>query len=393
MFQGKNTIRKEDNCYLVEGYTDVISMHQAGIENVVSSSGTALTEDQVKLIRRYSENVTVIFDGDAAGIKASMRGIDMLLEGDLNVKAVALPDGQDPDSYARELGASGFRDFVAEEAQDIIRFKTKVLLDETGNDPVKKAGVIKDIVSSIAKIGDPVKRTVYIKECSDLLGIAEQVLVAEQNKIIIQQRKGQRSDILPEVEIPTIPHEEVLIDQLDIGKIIELQERESVRVLVNYGKNKIQTRELQDQYLIDYFLHEADEIQFTNHTYKKIIDTFREKLKEGEVIDGDYLMQHEDEAIRKTVIDLSADKYEISDNWAEKYKIIVPKETDFLRDVTYTNVLRLKFRIVQQLIQEEAKKLKETKDEKQVDELLDDINELKKVSVEIAKILGNVIVG
>ncbi|WP_370087897.1 DNA primase [Ekhidna sp.] len=395
MYQGKNSIRKEDNCYLVEGYTDVISMHQAGIENVVASSGTALTEDQVKLIRRYTENVTVIFDGDQAGIKASMRGIDLLLEGDLNVKAVALPEGEDPDSYAKQLGASGFRDFVAEDAQDIIRFKTKVLLDDTGNDPVKKAGVIKDIVSSITKINDPVKRTVYIKECSDLLGIAESVLVAEQNKILIQNRKGQRKDEgpIPE-EMPPFPMEqEDLVDKLDISKIIEFQERESIRILVNYGKNKIQTRELQDQDLIDYFLNEADEIQFTNQTYRKIVEIFQERLKAGEVIDGEFLLNHEDAQVRKTVIDLSADKYEISENWSEKYKIHVPRETEFLRDVTYTNVLRLKFRIVQQLIQEETEKLKHTTNEAEVDELLDDINELKMVSVEIAKILGNVLVG
>lgn len=393
MFQSKNAVRKEDNCYLVEGYTDVISMHQAGIENVVASSGTALTEDQVKLIRRYTENVTVIFDGDAAGVKASMRGIDLLLEGDLNVRAVALPEGEDPDSYAKNLGANGFREYVEEEAQDIIRFKTKVLLDETGNDPVKKAGVIKDIVSSITKISDPVKRIVYLKECSDLLGIAESVLIAEQNKILIQNRKSSKSDSIPEPEIPMLPHEEELVDNLDIGKIIELQERESVRVLVNYGKSKIQTREMEDEYLIDYFLHEADEIQFTNETYRKIVNVFREKLKEGEIIDGEYLLHHEDEDVRKTVIDLSAEKYELSDNWAEKYQIFVPRETEFLRDVTYTNVLRLKFRIVQQLIQEESKKLKEAKNDAEIDELLDDINELKKVSVEIAKVLGNVLVG
>ena len=165
------------------------------------------------------------------------------------------------------------------------------------------------------------------------------------------------------------------------------------RVLVNYGKSKIQTRELQDQYLIDYFLHEADEIQFTNETYRKIVETFQQKLREGEVIDGEFLLNHEDEDVRKTVIDLSADKYELSDNWAEKYQIFVPRETEFLRDVTYTNVLRLKFRIIQQLIQEETDKLKEATDDQLVDELLDDINELKKVSVEIAKILGNVLVG
>lgn len=392
MYQGKNVIRKEDNCFLVEGYTDVISMHQAGIENVVSSSGTALTADQVKLIRRYTENVTVIFDGDQAGVKASLRGIDLLLEGDLNVKAVALPDGEDPDSYAKALGSSGFRDYVAEEAQDIIRFKTKVLLGETGDDPIKKAGVIKDIVSSIAKISDPVKRTVYIKECSDLLGISESVLISEQNKILIQKRKGQKSDYLPDPVVPLEEPEQVE-DGLDIAKIIELQERESVRVLVNYGKNKIQSRELQDQNLIDYFINESEEIQFTNETYRKIIDVFKERLKEGEIIDGTYLLDHEDDDVRQTVIDLITPKFEISNNWKDKHQIHIPLETEFLRDVTYTNILRMKFRILQQLIQEESDKLKNAKNEQEVDELLDDINELKMVSVDIAKILGNVLVG
>ncbi len=396
MYQGKKSIRKENNCYLVEGYTDVISMHQAGIENVVASSGTALTEEQVKLIRRHSENVTIIFDGDRAGIKASMRGIDLLLEGDLNVKAVALPEGEDPDSYAKNLGATGFRDFVSKEAQDIIRFKIKVLLDGTGDDPLKKSGVIKDIVSSITKINDPVKRTVYIKECSDLLGISESVLVAEQNKIIIENRRNQRVDgSKPSgMGLPPIPVEqEDFTDKLDIGKIIECQEQESIRVLVNYGKKEIGTREMNTQSLIEYFLNEVAEIQFTNETYQKILKCFQKKLNEGVVIDGEYLLNHTDEDIRRTVIDLSAEKYEISENWSEKHQIHVPKETAFLRDVIYTNVVRLKFRIIQQLIQEETDKLEHTTNDSEVDELLDEINELKKMSVEIAGILGNVIVG
>ncbi|MCP4458621.1 MAG: DNA primase, partial [Cytophagales bacterium] len=182
LFQSKLAIRKEDNCFLVEGYTDVISMHQAGVQNVVSSSGTALTEDQVKLIKRYTNNVTVLFDGDAAGIRASIRGIDMLLEGDLDVRAVVMPEGEDPDSYSRKLSVSAFQNFVDTEAKDIIQFKTQLFLEEAGNDPIKKAGIIKDIVTSITKINDPVKRAVYIKECSNLLGIQEQALISEQNK-------------------------------------------------------------------------------------------------------------------------------------------------------------------------------------------------------------------
>ncbi|MEM9895735.1 MAG: DNA primase [Bacteroidota bacterium] len=397
IFHAKQEIRKEDNCFLVEGYTDVISMHQAGIENVVSSSGTALTEDQTKLIRRYTENVTVLFDGDSAGIRASLRGIDLLLEGDLNVRAVALPEGQDPDSYAKDLGAVQFREYVAENAQDIIRFKVKVLLEESGDDPLQKASVIKDIVASITKINDPVKRNVYIKECSELLQISEFALIAEQNKILLansKQRKNaerfrsEQADLLATEEV-----NEQIEDQLDIAKIIEFQEKESIRVLVNYGRNKIETRELGDQYLVKYFLSEADEINFTNKSYAKIVQLFKDKLQDGEVIDTSFLLQYGDEEIKKIVVDLSTDKYEISENWKEKYKIHVPTEADHLKDVTYTNILRLKFRIIEQLIEKNTEKLKKADSTSATDEILDEVMELKEIGKSIAKTLGNVLVG
>lgn len=390
LYQSKNAIRKEDECFVVEGYTDVISMHQVGIENVVATSGTALTSDQVKLMKRYSENVTIIFDGDPAGVKASMRGIDMLLEGGLNVRAVALPESEDPDSYARLLGAAGFKDYVSEESQDIIQFKTKILLADSGNDPIKKTAVIKDLVASISKIGDPVKRTVYIKECSRLLEISESVLISEQNKLLIHSRKKQApgNEFLPE---PPTTVEEAVEDKLDISKIIELQERESIRVLVNYGKRKIKSRELEDQYIIDYFLTEADEIQFSNSVYRRIVDIIKNRMQQGEIIDAEYLLGVDDEEVRKTVVDLVTDKYEISTNWAEKYNIHVPHEQEILKDVTYSNVLRLKFRIIQQLIHEENKKLKNATQEYEIDELLDDIIELKDIRKQIADSLGIVI--
>ena len=393
LYQAKHSIRKEDNCILVEGYTDVISMHQSGIENVVSSSGTALTEDQVKLIRRYTENVTVLFDGDPAGVKASLRGIDLLLEGDLNVRAVALPEGEDPDSYSKNLGASGFRDYVAEEAQDIIRFKTKVLLDETGNDPVKKAGVIKDIISSITKINDPVKRTVYLKDCSDLLEIPESVLISEQNKILIEKRKEQRSDYVPGPKIPIPLEQEELTDGLDIEKIIELQEQENIRLLVSYGKRKIQTKELKDQYLINYLLNESEEIQFTNQTYRKIIEVFKDKLRDGEVIDGEDFLEHPDEDVRRAIIDLIANKYEVSEEWNEKHKIRIPHESEFLKDASYNHIVRLKFRILQKMVEETKVKLETENDEKKVDEFLDEIIDLESIRKDLAKILGTVLVG
>ena len=395
LYQAKQEVRREDNIFLVEGYTDVISMHQVGIKNVVSSSGTALTEDQIKLIRRFTENITVIFDGDEAGIKASIRGIDMLLEGGLNVKAVALPQGEDPDSYAKELGTTAFRHFIESESQDIIRFKTKLFLKEAADDPIKKAELIKDIVRSITKIEDPVKRTVYLKECSDLLGISESVLVAEQNKILLKDRKKEQQS--KGFEQPPISTQDLLatqeeITQPDILKVIELQERESIRVLVNYGKSQITNQELIDQQLITYFLSEVEEIQFTNPVYREILELFKQKLNEGTLIDGDYLLDHGSEDVKRTVVDLMTSKYEVSENWEKRFQIYVPHEADLLKDVTYSNILRLKFRIIQHLIEEEHKKLKEASDDSEIDDLLDEISELKKIEVSIAKILGNVTV-
>ena len=392
LFQSKLAIRKEDNVFLVEGYTDVISMHQAGVENVVSSSGTALTVEQVKLIKRYTNNVTMLFDGDAAGMRAAIRGIDLLLEGDLDVKAVALPDGEDPDSYSRKLSVSAFRNYVEAEAKDIIQFKVKLFLEEAGNDPIKKAGVIRDIVSSISKINDPVKRAVYIKECSNLMELSEQVLISELNKLLFEKRKGEKAAYEPVAEAQYLIEQEKALDEIDIVSVIEFQEKESIRVLVNYGKESISGVEAEQVNLLNYFLEEADEIQFTNPTYKRILDIFKERLLEGEIIDSEYLLSHGDEEIKRTVVDLITHPYEVSLEWKDKHKILIPREIDQLKDVTFTNILRLKFRIIQHLIETEHKKLKEAKETVEIDRLLDEIKDLKKIEMSIAELLGNVTV-
>jgi DNA primase len=176
IFFAKQAVVKADKCFLVEGYTDVISMHQTGVENVVASSGTALTQGQINLIHRFTNNITVLYDGDAAGIKASIRGIDLLLEEGMNVKVVLLPDGEDPDSFARTHSSSEFIDYIAKNETDFIRFKTNLLLDESGNDPIKRAALIGDIVHSISLIPDGIIRSVYVKECSRLMDIDENAL-------------------------------------------------------------------------------------------------------------------------------------------------------------------------------------------------------------------------
>lgn len=208
----KAQIRKLDECILVEGYTDVISLHQAGIENVVASSGTSLTEGQILLIKRFTPNITILYDGDAAGIKAALRGLDLVLEKDMNVKVVLLPEGEDPDSYLQNVGAAAFKEYMASQAKDFILFKTDLLLSEVGSDPVKRAGLVRDIVESIARVPDPFKRAFYIKECARIMELEEEVLIVETNKVvkkILQKRefdrnrnRGTQVNIIPEESAP-----------------------------------------------------------------------------------------------------------------------------------------------------------------------------------------------
>ena len=392
LYQSKQQIRQEDNCYLVEGYTDVISMHQVGVKNVVSSSGTALTEDQVKLIKRYTQNVTVLYDGDAPGIRASFRGIDILLEGGLNVRAVTFPDGQDPDSYSHKLGATAYVHFLTEGAVDFIKFKTALLMDDVKDDPIKKAGVVRDIVESISKIGDAIKRSVYLKECSDLLQISEAILIAEQNKILItQKRSNQNTFQYNEEAAGVLPLESEEITVTDFSKIIAYQEKESIRVLLNYGDEIIQKTDENEITLWDYFISESEDIEFTHPIYNKIFKAMVQRNKEQLPLSFEYFLSIDDPEIQKTIIELCAPKYEISEFWKEKYHIEIPLEEDFIKDLTYSNILRLKFRVIQHLIEVQNEKLK-TAIEGDVDALLDEISELKQTEMEIAKIIGNVTV-
>ena len=195
LFQAKRGIVNKDKCFLVEGYTDVLSMHQAGIENVVASSGTSLTEGQIRMIHRFTDNITVLYDGDAAGIKASLRGIDMLLAEGLNVKVLLLPDGDDPDSFAKKHSATEFQDYITAHETDFIRFKTTILLEGLEDDPIKRAAAISDIVKSISVIPSNITRAVYTKECSDKFGIEEKVLVAEVAKAIRKASSGNSTGV------------------------------------------------------------------------------------------------------------------------------------------------------------------------------------------------------
>lgn len=335
---------------MVEGYTDVISLHQSGVENVVASSGTSLTSQQIKLIGRYTQNVTVLFDGDAAGLKAAMRGIDLILEGGLNVKVVIFPDGEDPDSYSQKMGDEAFKSFLAENAKDFIRFKSDLLLEETKQDPIKKAGTIQDIVRSISKIPDPVKRAIYIKECSDILEIDEALLIAEQNKVVLRdkQSKGditkRQANYLSE-SFNQAP--EQIQKQYTPFDVVALQERESIRLLLTYAELPL----ADDKLVIDYLLQELADTEFIHPVYAEILEDFVSHLQKGTILNESYFIKNGSEEVRNVIFSLYTDRYELSENWEKKFEIYTPHERHILNDSIYIHVLRLKHRSILHLME------------------------------------------
>ena len=393
LFQARNAIRQHDVCYLVEGYTDVISLHQSDVANVVASSGTALTENQIKIIRRFTENVTVLFDGDTAGIKAALRGIDMILKGGMNVRVVLFPDGEDPDSYSRKVGTSDFHKFLKDHTQDFVSFKAGLYASEAAGDPIRKAESIKEIISSIAQIPDPVKRSVYIQETSGLLKIAEPVLLTELNKILIQERRKTNKDkshvsteeLNPVGEIENFEAPA----RLDVQSMVQLQEKETIRLLLNYADSK-----LEENKLSDFIMEELDDVTFTNPVYRQIFDVFKEGVHVGNVPNSAHFLAHGTSEIKNSVTELITARHDTSKHWSDKYHIYFPKESDILNEMVLNNVLRFKFRVVQGMIEANLQKVKEAEHEgnlEKLDEALMAQTGLKEAERELAKMLGIVV--
>ncbi len=394
MFQAKKAIRDQDNCYLVEGYTDVVSMHLSGIENVVASSGTSLTEGQIKLIKRFTNHVTVLYDGDNAGIKASIRGIDLLLEGGLLVKAVVFPDGEDPDSYSRRVGSQAFQDYLKENSRDFIGFKIGLYQDEIKRDPIRKAELIREVVQSIGKIPDSINRSVYAKEAADLLTIEEEIIHAELNKILLKSQKDQFqkakevADAEEKLEelIPTAPK------QFSADEALRLQEKEVVRILINYGM------ELLDQdgmYLCQYLLDETAELEFQTPIYKKIFGIYRERLSTGQIPTYQYFLDLHDAEISSQVIEMINPRHAVSAHWSETHQIVITKETDDLPLTAYKTILRLKRKAVKKMMEDIKNKIKQGEADKisepEIFELQQVYFGLKKIQIEIDRELGIVI--
>ncbi|QTD38720.1 DNA primase [Polaribacter batillariae] len=386
LYQAKKEIAKQDNCYLVEGYTDVISFHQSGVENVVASSGTALTSDQIRLINRLTKNITVLFDGDAAGVRASIRGIDLILEQGMNVKVVQFPDGEDPDSFAKAHSTAELKEYLKESAQDFINFKVSLLLQDSNNDPVKKAGVIRDIVSSISKIPDGIQREVYVQECARIMDISERVLFSELAQILkknIQEKNKAAKKQSYSQQDPNEPPPEYFLEQEQAqmgvvrGKIssekidqLSILEKEIIRILLLYGNEEaefieevetedeegkvtISNRKYDNNVSAEIYVHlQEDEIEFTNSVFQEIYIEIIHQLNQFEKVEIDALVNHKNPEISSTVTSILMDeeKYLLS-NWESK-NIEVKREVEVLPKLVIDAVFNLRRILIGKKIEE-----------------------------------------
>ena len=404
IYFAKKEIVKQENCFLVEGYTDVISMHQAGIENVVASSGTSLTIGQIKLIRKFTNNITVLYDGDNAGIKASFRGIDLILEEGLNVKVLLFPDGEDPDSFSKKVSAEELKKFIATNSKDFISFKTNLLLGDTQNDPIKKAGLIKEIMETIALIPEAIYRSVYIKECSRILDVQEEILFNELNKIRSKKFNEKRNNandpnLLPVSDGPTptdaLPSEEKKVIVLDT----EHQERDIIRLLINYGNRNILIDSEDEQgktiqmpisaaYLIVHEL-QHDNIVLENLLYNSVFNEFVQQLDKDHVPDYSFFINHENPSISLLTVDLISSPYTLS-NW-EQHSIYITHEEDVLKKSILNAVYALKSRRLEMMIHDIQKRLKENPPEEEMITLMQTQHQLLEAKKVFNALLGRII--
>lgn len=398
LYFAKKAISTADKCYLVEGYADVISMHQAGIENVVSSSGTALTQGQIRLISRFTKNVTILFDGDAAGIKAAMRGTDMLLKEGLNVKVLLFPDGNDPDSYIRKHGSSRMQSYIQDHEEDFLFFKTRILLEDANNDPIKRAETIREVVESIALIPDEIKVSVFIRECSNLLDIEERVLLTELNKIRISERQkasrehGRESAPHPDT-IPATATEPLPKDDLDekVNTRV-LQEKEFIRVLLNYGHSIADWESDKGLPLAPLLINSVTDMTFEDPVCADILAIYKTYIEVQNLPEDRIFTSHRDPKIAELAISFLSTKYTLSPNWNDdKRNIYVSEEKEHLEELVYTTVYRIRKRAIEQEMQAVRDELKSLKEEQETTILIAKYQRLKENLKRIGEKLGTIV--
>lgn len=415
LFQAKQAIVKNDTCFLVEGYTDVLSMHQSGIENVVASSGTALTPGQIRLIHRFTNNITVIYDGDAAGIKASLRGIDLLLQEGMNIKVVLLPEGEDPDSFSKQQSAASFISYIKSHETDFIRFKTNLLLESAGDDPIKRAELINDIVQSIAIIPDSIIRSVYVKECSHLMDISEKVLLQEIIKLEKKKLEGgsgvtnKMSGSTPTTPTPTTEvastTETAASKDTTAPKYKSLPtdifELALLKYIIRYSKEPLFT--IQDEEngeekvfdVLEYIVTDLrnDQIEFLHPIYREILsEAIEKKYTDSSALER-YFVSHHNELISQLAVDLVSEKYNLSKIHTKFQKVVTEKER--LQELVPRALFELKDAMISQFIKEVKAKLKvatQSGDRELSATLMKELSEMYELKASLSKCLGERIV-
>jgi len=354
----KNAIRAKDECILVEGYTDVITLHQAGIQQVVASSGTSLTIDQIRLIKRFTANIKILYDGDTAGIKATLRALDLILDENMNVRIVILPNPEDPDSYLKKNGSEVFNQFLMDHAVDFVLFKASLIKQEYLNDPVKKSEGISDIIQTIARIPDAIKRATYIQICAQELGVPENILISEINKKIrknIYQRRTDAASVQNDINQNIQPELPPVADPqgLSLSDSDEYQERSLIRVLILYGHLSIDDGT--DKTLAQYINENMDDLYdaFDNKLYEKVLKEYIHQLSEGVNVQTEYFTTHSDTEIRNLAIEFCTSPFVYSHNWADRWEMELqtqkPPDQNFTRDC-FQSILRFKLKKVQKMI-------------------------------------------
>ncbi|SMC67299.1 DNA primase [Pedobacter africanus] len=408
LYHAKKAIRDLDNCYLVEGYADVLAVHQAGIENVVASSGTSLTTEQIRLIGRFTQNVTILYDGDAAGIKASLRGLDMILEEGLNVKVVLFPDGHDPDSYMHHVGSGEFKKYIEENRRDFILYKANILLKEAGTDPIKRAGIIRDIIESIAKIPDDIKAAVFVRECSNLLQVEERILLSELNKMRVaklkkasggtqtpqqqsfhqhQNASGPYGDMPPDNLFEAEGPYEDPGPQAPVNNDL-VQEQEIVRLLLAFGHELVNWDGIDNMYIGSFIVQNLTDVVFEDKLCNVVIETYREEIENGHLPVASQFIKNPDRQIAELAINLSTSPYILSENWENKHNIYVRDETVNLKATILGGLFHLKKTKIAGILQNISNEIKAETDPVNLEILMQKFVLMKSVEREISKHLG-----
>ncbi|HQQ02021.1 MAG TPA: DNA primase [Bacteroidales bacterium] len=396
-YQARKSIADLNNCYLVEGYTDVISLNQIGISNVVASAGTSLTSGQIHHIKRYTPNITILYDGDLAGIKATFRGIDMILQEGMNVRVVLFPEGNDPDSFARSHRAEEVVSFITEKAQHFIGFKTNILLQETQNDPLKRSALIREILESIALVPNSITRAEFIKYTSEILNVPEQTLLFELNKILSKNY----SKTTPEQQLPSPTNLQIELNQeIAEERNITHQEYNIIRLLLNHGEKDFefkfddengqqQSMKVNTSHFIVSELIE-DDYEFSVPLLEKIYEEYKTAFQNNIILPEKHFIQHPDEEIAEMAMDLVVSNYQISENWFKQKGIFTPKEEDILKDIVINSVYNLRLRRIEVEIGKLQQELQKAEWEDAWD-LLRRLTELNNSKTQISNKLGRII--